>query len=158
MQLFRISYILFSIFLLAETSFGENRKLDIPVPINEDILGIRIPYYNEKGFLEMQLDARLARKTDEDHVALKDLKLSFFEENNNPMLIEMPQAVFDLPTNILSGDNGATIKRQDMDISARSIVLQTNDRLARFKGRIKMTILNFDLGNSHSPNSKSSPK
>lgn len=136
--------LIFLIFIIsAATSFAD--KLDIPVPLNEDVLGIRIPYYDEKGFREMQLDAGVARKTDENHATLKKVKISLFEENHEPLFLELPEAVFDLQTNILYGNHGVTINRQDMNIVANSIVLQTKDRFARFQGRVKMTIFNLDL-------------
>lgn len=157
MRSLRASSLLILIFSLTATGFAGNRKLDIPVPLNEDVLGIRVPYYNEQGFLEMQLDARIARKTDEDHASLKDVKISFFEKNQSPLLLEMPGGTFDLQNNILYGDQGVTVKRQDLDILAHSIILQTEERFARFKGKVKMTILNLDL-KAPSPENKNIQK
>ncbi|PWU06351.1 MAG: hypothetical protein C5B47_07650 [Verrucomicrobia bacterium] len=146
------SHLFILIFIGATTGFAGNRKLDIPVPLNEDVLGIRIPYYNEEGFQEMQLDAQIARKTDEDHAALKGVKITLFEKDQSPLLLEMPAGTFDLQTNILYGNEGVTVKRQDLDILAHSIILKTEERFAQFKGKVKMTIVNLDLQTPHSEN------
>lgn len=150
------TWVIFVSILLCRHSFAtEDRKLDIPVPLNEDVLGIRIPYYTEQGRLDIQFDAQVARKTDENHTTLNNLKISLFEENNDAMTVEMPKGILNLQTNILSGNNGVHIKRSDLTINAESIVFETKERFARFKGKVSMTILNLDLTNH---DSKSSPK
>ncbi|ALJ56398.1 hypothetical protein AMD24_00209 [Candidatus Xiphinematobacter sp. Idaho Grape] len=119
-----------------------NGKLDLPVPLNEDVIGIRVPYYNEMGRLEAQFDAHLVRKTDETHAIFTDLVVYLLEENNHPFHIDIPSGTLDLYTHILSGCGGIILHRRGICAVAQSVVFLARERLVSLKGDVKITIHN----------------
>lgn len=122
------------------TSSVPVNRLDIPVPFNEDLIGIRIPYYNERGRLEVQFDARLAHKRDESHAIFTDLIIHLLEANNYPFHIEMPSGILDLQSQILYGHNTVTLHCKGMYITAKSVLLQAKSRLIQLKEDIKVVL------------------
>src|SRR5438105_2656784 len=50
-------------------------KLDIPIPKGESGEGLTIPYYNERGQLQMSFKIESATRTDENHLTMQAVKI-----------------------------------------------------------------------------------
>jgi hypothetical protein len=56
-------------------------EFDIPVPIGPPIKGLRVPHYDEDGNLKFMFDAEIARKVDESHIEMENLKIDAYADD-----------------------------------------------------------------------------
>lgn len=119
---------------------------DIPVPIGPPIKGLKIPHYDEEGNLKFLFNAEVARKVDETHIEMENLKIDAYADDGKKFYVEMPAAVFNLETRILTGDQKVRIEREDFEILGDTGEFHTKTRFAKIIGKVKMTIFtdNFD--------------
>lgn len=120
--------------------------IDIPVPAGEKIKGIKIPHYGPDGKLMMMFDAETAMKTDETHIALEVLKIDAYSEDGQKIYIELPTAIFNVETRIMTGDNNVLVRRDDFEITGKEGEFNTKTRFAKIVGNVKMIIK--DLGDT----------
>lgn len=138
--------VLYLALTLTATVFVGANRLEIPAPLNEDIIGIRMPYYNERGVLKMQFDASFARKTDEDHAIFTHLIVHYLLEGNSDLFhIEVPSGILDLQNYILSGHNSIVLQGKGIRITAKSIMLKAKSRLIHLQEDVKVVINHHDL-------------
>lgn len=131
----------------AEQDKGSNlAQMDIPVPIGEDIKGIRIPYFGEDGkTLQMTFDAEVARKLDDKHIEMENLKIDAYGDDDKDFYIEIPKSIFNLETRILTGNNSVLIRRDDFEIVGDAVEFHTKDRFGKILGNVKMIIFSSDI-------------
>ena len=120
-------------------------RLDLPLAEDHDSLGMKIPYYDTSGRLQMNFTIGVARKTDPDHVAMKDMQVETFnEEGETDMVVDLPASELDLNTRVITSHTRTTIKRDDFVITGDSVVFNTVTRVGKLVGNVHMTI--YDLG------------
>lgn len=112
----------------------------MPVPVGMPVLGLKIPHYDENGKLVLVFESQSAKKIDESHVEMSNLKMESLDQDGNKIFVELPQSLFNLDTRILTGDNGALIKRSDFVITGDKIEFNTKTRFGTMRGNIKMVI------------------
>jgi hypothetical protein len=110
------------------SSSPEEKELDLPVPVGIPVNGIKIPHYNSDGKLALLLEADTALKNDDANVQFTNL----------------PQAVLNLDTRILTGDKTVNIRREDFTISADWIEFNTKTRFGTVRGNIHMVLTSDD--------------
>lgn len=113
---------------------------ELPVPVGMPATGIKIPQYDADGRLVLLFEAAEAQKTDDDTVSMTDLRLEASDDQGRKILVELPSAVFQLSSRLLTGDRSATIRRDDFQISGDSIEFDTRTRHGTLRGEIKMLI------------------
>jgi hypothetical protein len=120
-------------------------KVMIPIPVGRDAKGIKLPYFDGDGRLQMYFNIDVAKRIDEDHLEMANLKLETFDETGAPeMKIDMAVSVLDLKTKILSSDHPVTIRRSDFEITGERIQFNTETRQGKMTGNVRMLI--FDSG------------
>jgi len=130
------------------TTFGESShstpsgRLDISIPLNEDVAGIRIPYYSESGRLEAQFDARLVRKIDTACAIFTDLVVHLLRENDHPFHIDISSGTLDLHSHVLSGHDGVILHHHDTCAVAKSVVFLLGERLVCLRGNVRVIVRN----------------
>lgn len=112
----------------------------MPVPVGIPVNGIKVPHYNSEGELELVLEADSAQKNDESNVHFTNLKLEALDDEDRKIFVELPQAVLNLDTRILTGDKTVHIRREDFTISGDRIEFNTKTRFGTLKGNISMVI------------------
>ncbi|HEY5792683.1 MAG TPA: hypothetical protein VIS74_05250, partial [Chthoniobacterales bacterium] len=117
--------------------------LDIPVMQGEDVRGLRIPQYGPDGKLQMQFSAEIARKLDNRTLELEKLNVEVVDKEGT-VTVEIPKSRFDLETRVLTGNDGAKIKRQDFEITGETVEFYVRTRFSRLGGNVKMVIHSFD--------------
>jgi hypothetical protein len=115
-------------------------ELDLPVPVGIPVNGIKVPHYNSEGKLELVLEADSAQKTDEQNVQFTNLKLEALDDEDRKIFVELPQAVLNLDTRILTGDKSVHIRREDFTISGDWIEFNTKTRFGTLRGNIHMVL------------------
>jgi hypothetical protein len=134
-----------------QTDDGKGR-LNLPLEEDHDSLGLKIPYYDASGRLQMNFVIGVARKVDPDHVHMKDMQVETFnEEGETDMLIDLPASELDLNTRVITSHTKTTIKRDDFVITGDSVVFNTITKVGSLAGNVHMTI--FDLGAAAGPDS-----
>ena len=127
-------------FLQAEEGSSEPADFDLPVPVGMPVNGIKVPQYSEDGRRLMLFEAAVAKKVDEKRVEMESLKLEALDGEGRKIFVELPQAVFNLDSRILTGDNSAKISREDFEITGDSIEFNTKTRFGTLRGNVKMVI------------------
>lgn len=115
-------------------------EFELPVPEGMPVTGIKVPHYDGEGNLLMVFEAASARRSGGNTIDIEELRLESVGEDGKKVLVEMPHSVFHLDTKILTGDKTASIRREDLSVSADELQFDTNTRLGKLRGNIKMTI------------------
>ena len=125
---------------------GKSSDFDVPVPIGVPVKGIKIPHRNDEGKLVMTIQAEVAKKIDDTHIEMENMKIeSIDEQDGKAMNIEVPHSVFNLETRILAGDSQTVIKREDFEVTGDSVEFNTKTRHATLRGKIRMIIQSANL-------------
>lgn len=119
-------------------------QVEIPVVEGEDTLGIRVPYHDESGRLVMELEAEIARKSTEKEIEMEQVNIEFFDEDGEKFWVKLPRCTFDMDQRILSGNDSATISRNDFQIAGQSIHFEMDNQRGRLGGPVTMTLYNID--------------
>ncbi len=117
-------------------------EIDLPAPVGEEMKGITIPQYDIDGKLKMKLSCEAAHKTDEHNVAIRGLKVEFFEKEGKDVTVMVPDATFNLATTLLSTEVPTTIKREDFLMVGDSATFDTTKRFGTMKGHVHTEIRN----------------
>ncbi|QQY08210.1 MAG: hypothetical protein JMM78_03025 [Candidatus Xiphinematobacter sp.] len=120
--------------------FVPSGRLDIPVPLNEDVIGIRVPYYNEIGKLEAQFDAHFVCRIGEARAAFTDLVIHLLGENDYSLHIDIPSGTLNLHSQVLLGCGGVILHRHGVCAVARNVVFSARERLVRLTGDVRVTL------------------
>ena len=126
--------------LQAGESSSEPADFDLPVPVGMPVNGLKVPQYSEDGRRLMLFEAAVAKKVDEQRVEMESLKLEALDGEGRKIFVELPQALFNLETRILTGENSAKISREDFEITGDSIEFNTKTRFGTLRGNVKMVI------------------
>ena len=126
--------------LQAGESSSEPADFDLPVPVGMPVNGLKVPQYSEDGRRLMLFEAAVAKKVDEQRVEMESLKLEALDGEGRKIFVELPQALINLETRILTGENSAKISREDFEITGDSIEFNTKTRFGTLRGNVKMVI------------------
>ena len=116
---------------------------NVPIPIDHDAHGIRLPYFDSNGKLQMFFTIDSARRTDNNHLQMNGAAIQTYDETGAPeMDIEMPRSVLDLNTRIVQSDAPVSIRRSDFEVVGERMVFNTQTRSGVMIGRVRMLIYN----------------
>jgi hypothetical protein len=114
---------------------------NIPLPIGHEARGLVLPDFDGAGHLRGRFEAVAAKRLDEYHIGFRTLKITTYTPEQQPDLtIDLSEAVLNLNTRILSSNERAFIKRADFNIAGDSVEFDTNTRVGRMVGNVKMII------------------
>ena len=131
---------------------GEQNLANIPLPIGHEAKGLVLPDFDLQGHLRGRFEAVSAKRLDEYHVGFHSLRITTYTPENQPDLtIELSESILNLTTRILSSNERTTIRRADFNISGDSVEFDTNTRIGRMVGNVKMVITSQSqlLGNQN---------
>ena len=120
---------------------GDQSLTNIPLPIGHEAKGLVLPDFDGDGHLRGKFEAGTAHRIDQEHVGFQHLKITTYTPQSQPDLqIDMKTSVLDLKTRILSSQERTTIQRSDFNIAGDSVQFDTNSKIGRLSGNIKMVI------------------
>lgn len=130
----------------AKPSDAERREADMlsGIPMDETFQGLRIPHMGPDGNIIMLLDTKSAKRVDEDHIEMDDLRIEFTDDDGKTFVVTMPVASFNLTTRILSTEHSVKIERDDFIIDGDGAEFDTRNRFGRVTGNVKMLILDTE--------------
>lgn len=122
-------------------SAGEQSLTNIPLPIGHEAKGLVLPDFDLDGHLRGRFEAESAKRLDEVHIGFRSLKITTYTPESKPDLsIELSEAILNLKTRILTSNERTLIKRADFNIAGDSVEFDTNTRIGRLVGHVKMLI------------------
>jgi hypothetical protein len=122
-------------------SGGPQSLTNIPLPIGHEAKGLILPDFDPEGHLRGKFEAAAAKRLDEYHIGFNSLKITTYTpENKSDMTIELSEAVLNLNTRILSSKERTFIKRADFNVAGDSVEFDTNARISKLVGNVKMEI------------------
>lgn len=120
---------------------GEQSLTNIPLPIGHEAKGLVLPDFDLEGHLRGRFEAESAKRLDEVHIGFHALKITTYTPESQPdMTIELSESILNLKTRILSSNERSTIKRADFDIVGDSVEFDTDTRVGKLVGNVKMVI------------------
>jgi hypothetical protein len=120
---------------------GQQNLANIPLPIGHEAKGLVLPDFDLEGHLRGKFEAVSAKRLDEYHIGFNSLRITTYTVENRPDLtIEFSEAVLNLTTRILSSKERTLIKRNDFNIAGDSVEFDTNTRIGKLVGNVKMVI------------------
>lgn len=120
---------------------GADGSMSLPLEKGHDSFGLKIPYENADGVLQMMFTVGRASRMDENHVKMMELQVETFDdEGNSEMVIDLPESVLDITTRVLTTDKEVTIRRSDFEITGQSMEFDTKTKHGRLAGNVRMLI------------------
>jgi hypothetical protein len=120
---------------------GDSGRMSLPIQKGHDSFGLKIPYENADGVLQMIFKVGRASRVDENHVQMADLEVETFDdEGKSEMVIDLPVSILDLNTRVLTTDSQVTIRRADFEITGSSMEFDTKTKHGRLAGNVRMLI------------------
>ncbi|MEO5717443.1 MAG: LPS export ABC transporter periplasmic protein LptC [Chthoniobacterales bacterium] len=116
---------------------------NIPLTVGHEAKGLVLPNYDLKGNLLGRFEAATAARVDENHVRFTNLKMTTFDEREQPdFKVDMSDAVLDLETKVIDSKARTKVKRADFEIAGDSMTFNTATKLGTLHGNVHMTIFN----------------
>jgi hypothetical protein len=123
------------------------KRTDVPVEKGHPAFVLRIPYFTPDGKRQMNFTIGVASRIDEDHIDMKDLKVETFDENEeHEMDIDLPTAIFNTETSVITSRQHVTIHRDDFDLTGECMIFNTLTKQGGLGGNVHMLIYNLDRG------------
>ncbi|HEV7404090.1 MAG TPA: hypothetical protein VGO11_14215 [Chthoniobacteraceae bacterium] len=120
---------------------GNGPKLNLPLVERHPATGLKIPYTDAKGKLEMIYYIGTATRLDANLVDMKDSKVETYnDEGEVEMTVDLPVSQLDLNTKIITSNTETTIKRDDFIITGDSVRFETVKKLASLVGHVHMIV------------------
>jgi hypothetical protein len=121
---------------------GPEGGINIPLPIGHEAKGLVIPDYDIQGRLSNRFNAGTAKRLDEIHVQLRDLKMTTYTSEQKPDLqIDMSDSILDMKTRIISSQKPSTVRRTDFRITGDTMRFDTTTHQGTMVGHVKMVII-----------------
>jgi hypothetical protein len=131
------------------------RMHDIPVSKEHPAKGLKIPYFDNDGKLQMIFVIGVATRMDADHIDMSNMQVETFDEaGKHEMGIDLPTSVLDLNTSVISTQKHVTIRREDFILTGETMEFNTKTKQGNLGGSVKMLIYNLDNGPTTSPASE----
>jgi lipopolysaccharide assembly outer membrane protein LptD (OstA) len=125
----------------ASPSPAEQGLTNIPLPIGQEAKGVVIPDFDMQGSLRDRFEAGTAKRLDENHIQLRDLKMTTYTpDQKNDLHIAMSDSVLNLKTRVIASQERTTVRRSDFRIEGDSMQFDTNTRQGTLVGNVKMVI------------------
>jgi hypothetical protein len=114
---------------------------NIPLPIGHEAKGLVLPDFDLSGHLSHRFEAGTAKRLDDNHLQLRELKMTTYTPAQKPDLqIEMSDSVLDLKTRIITSQQRTTVRRTDFQIAGDTMQFDTVSRQGTLVGNVKMVI------------------
>jgi len=116
---------------------------NIPLTVGHEAKGLVLPNYDLQGRLVGRFEAATASRIDENHVHFSDLKMTTFDEHEQPAFkVDMSDGVLNLETRVIESKQRTNVRRADFEIAGDRMSFNTATKLGTLSGNVHMTIYN----------------
>jgi hypothetical protein len=120
-------------------------RMSLPLEKDHPSKGLKIPYYDGQGNLQMVFTIGVANKLDADNVEMQEMQVETYNEEGEPeMTVNLPTSVLDLNTRVVTSKTKTTITREDFVITGDSVRFNTVTKQGTLVGNVHMTINNLN--------------
>jgi hypothetical protein len=132
------------------TPAGADEPLDLPIPKGQPQKGVKVPIYGANGKLKMNFTIGVGTWMDEENIKLQRLRVETFKEDGALELdMDLPDAVFNKKTKIISSQAKVVIKREDFEVTGNTMAFNIETREGSLGGGVKMLV--YNLGGTAEP-------
>jgi len=118
-------------------------KFNVPIPLHHNAQGVKLPYFDNRGKLQMYFSIAMATRVDMDHLDMNNAYMQTYDEKGVPdATVFMKRSLLDLNTRIVTSDIPVTVRRSDFEIVGQKMVFNTQNRVGRMTGHVRMVIFN----------------
>ena len=118
-------------------------KLNIPIPPGHAAEGVKLPYFDDRGRLQMFFSIMQGMRIDPDHLEMTNAYMQTYDEKGVPDAnVYMKRSVLDLNSRIVTSDIPVVVRRSDFEITGQKMVFNTQTRSGRMTGHVQMVIYN----------------
>jgi hypothetical protein len=117
--------------------------VDIPVPIGQSVIDIRVPHFNREGKMSLRLNASRAERSSKKDFTFDRMRVEVFDEKagEDPTLeLVLQEAVFDQTTSKLTSNHRSVISGDNIKITGGGIEFDVHQRTSRLQGPVTMTL------------------
>lgn len=115
------------------------------IPMGQPMSALVIPQRGEDGKLLSLFRVGTAKRVDDRHIEMTDLKIEYHDDDGTTFHVQMPEAVFDLETRVLASNSPTQIRREGFVIDGDTAEFHTKTRFGRMTGNVKMIIDSDDI-------------
>jgi hypothetical protein len=127
-------------------------RLNIPIPVSHDAKGVRLPYFDSHGKLQMFFNIKMAVRTDLNHLSMENAFMQTYDDKGAADAnVFMTSSVLDLDTRIVTSDVPVTVRRSDFEIVGQKMVFNTQTHVGHLSGHVRMVIYNHQDVSQSSP-------
>jgi len=127
-------------------------KFNVPIPVSHDARGVKLPYYDERGRLQMYFVIAKAYRMDLKHLEMKKAYMQTYDEKETPDAnVYMSDGILDLDTRIVTSDVPVIVRRSDFQIVGQKMVFNTQTRVGHMSGHVRMILYNHTAIAAPSP-------
>jgi len=121
-----------------------DEPLELPIPKGQPQKGVKVPLYGANGKLKMNFEIGIGTYMDEEHVKLERLRVETFRDDGTQELdMDLPDAVYNKKTKVISSDTRVVIKRSDFEVTGNTMAFNIETREGTLGGGVKMIINNL---------------
>lgn len=132
--------------------------INLPIAIGHEAKGVKLPYIDAKGRLQMNFTIGVVHRTDEVHLEMASLLIQTYDDEGKPdMVFDLPTSLYDVKTHILTSDHPVRIRRSDFDLTGDTMEFNTTTRQGVLRGSVRMLIFNRDEMSTPSKTPSPSP-
>jgi hypothetical protein len=113
--------------------------------------GLRIPYFDAEGNLQMTFEIGVATRLDDEQLRMDTAQLETFEDGEREMLITLPSAVLNLSSWVISTESPVSIQRSDLELTGQTMVFNTKTKQGKLGGGVRMLIFDLDSQEEQRP-------
>jgi hypothetical protein len=121
----------------------KDEEISVPIPQGMKAYGIKFPYVDDQG-KNMIFEAGEAWKNNETQVEIVKLKITADDDEGKKFYVELPTALLNLETRVLTSDTHVLIRREDFEITGDASEFNAKTRFGKILGNVKMTIFNTE--------------
>ena len=120
---------------------GRKVEIDIPVPEGQPQKGVQVPIYDTDGKLRMRFDIGVGTWVDEVNVKLEKVRVATFKEDGSrDMDMDLPDAMLNKKTSIVTSNTPVSIKRDDFEVMGNTMSFNLESHEGTLGGGVKMLI------------------
>lgn len=140
---------------------------ELPIPKGSPQKEIRFPVFTVDGKKKMYYRIGVATWTDDENIEMRDMELQTYAvDGKEESVVKLPDAVLNVPTNVITAKAKVTISDDRFEITAKSLSYDMDakdaagnlDRVAILGGGVKMVIFDTDSLKSGEKKSGDAPK
>lgn len=118
--------------------------IDLPIPVGQRAYDIRIPDYDDIGNLISLVEVGEIVRLEDDRAKVSRVEIELLDgEGNTEFEVELPESYFDLNARILTSDQPAQIRNDDIEITGSSFRFDADNRSIVMEGQVYMAIKNL---------------